>query len=172
MPIACLSTSPTTHQSARGRGAATTLSSPSSCRCLGSKLWNLIRLRRIRFQALGPQLRERRLRLLRRQAHRREDVSWLGELHLVVLDDLDAVARRIAEVEPTTRQDVDARGLERGARGLLVLDDEPEVRFLLARAALEQREELVADLQERRVLLGAVDRGRFEQRGVERDGRL
>src|SRR3954452_11134837 len=171
-PLGSPSTSPRTRRSARGGGAASTARTRSLRRCRGSKLLNLIRLRRIRFEPLRAQLRERRLRLLRGEAHRREDVIWLGELHLVVLHDLDAVARRIAEVEPTARQDVDARGLQRGARGSLVLDDEPEVWFLLARAALEQREELVADLQERRVLLGAVDRGRLEQRGVERDRRL
>ena len=75
----------------------------------------------------------------------------LRELHLVVLHDLDAVAPRIVEVEASAARYVDARLEQRAARLLLVVDDEAEVprAVRLLRAALHQRNELVAHVDER-----------------------
>src|SRR6476659_10287354 len=114
-PLGSPSTSPRTRRFGRGGGAASTALTRSSRRCRGSKSWNLIRLRRIRFQAFRAQLFQRRVSLLRREAHRSEDVVCLGELDLVVLHDLHAIAGRVAEVEPVAGPDLDARVLKRTA---------------------------------------------------------
>src|SRR5207253_2366986 len=73
-----------------------------------------------------------------------------------------------ANVEEAARQDLDACFLERAAGRLLVVDDEPEVRFLRARPPLEQGEELVAHPEERGAGDAAHRRG-LEEVGVERD---
>src|SRR5947209_13129695 len=70
------------------------------------------------------------------------------------------------------RENLDAGFLERPPRRLLVVDDEAEVRLLLARAALEEGDELIADLEKRRIRLAAVHSGRLEQRAVELDRRF
>ncbi len=46
---------------------------------------------------------------------------------------MDAVARRVAEVEAVPGQDLDARRLQRMSGRFLVLDDETEVQLLFAR---------------------------------------
>ena len=86
-----------------------------------------------------------------RQPHAAQDVRGLGELDVRVADDLDAVAPRVEEVEKRTRQRLDAGVGERGADGLLVVDDESDVTAVVGRlaAALLQREELVAQVDER-----------------------
>ena len=58
--------------------------------------------------------------------------------------------------------------LERAAGGLLVVDDESEVRLLGARPPLEQGEELVAHAEKRGARDAAHRRG-LEEVGVERD---
>ena len=60
------------------------------------------------------------------------------------------VAPRIVKVEAAAREDLDAGGFERSTRGLLVLDDEPEVAcsVRLPRLTLHERDELVADVDE------------------------
>src|SRR3954463_9212796 len=98
-------------------------------------------------EVLGSQLVERRFGLSELEAHPREHAIRLRELNLVVLHDLDVVAARIAEVEPRA-QHLDTGLLERIPDRLLVVDDEPEVRFLCPWTAFEQGEELVSQLQE------------------------
>src|SRR6185503_1293768 len=99
-------------------------------------------------ETLVPQLLQGLLGLAELEAHAFEDAIRLRELDLVVLHDLQAVAARVADVEEPARQDLDAGFLERAARLFLVVDDEPEVRLLRARPALEQGEELIAHPQE------------------------
>ena len=73
-------------------------------------------------------------------------VNWMSR----VLDDLDQVAPRVAEVEAAAGHDVRTGRLERRPHGLLVVDHEPEVAVgvgLLA-AALGEGDELVARVDE------------------------
>jgi hypothetical protein len=93
-------------------------------------------------ETLGPQLGEGPLRFAELEAHAVEHALGLRELDLVVLHDLDAVSARVAEVEPRAREDLDSGFLERTPRVLLVVDDEPVMRLLGARSALEQGDEL------------------------------
>src|SRR5205823_11458222 len=125
-----------------------------------------------RVKALGAQFVQRRFGVRRGEAHGGEDVIRFRELDLVVLDDLDEVAGRVVEVEAPPGWELDAGFLERAAGGVLVVDDEAEMRFLSARAAFEERDELVAEFEERGVLLAALDGGRLEERRVELDRRL
>ena len=50
-------------------------------------------------------------------------VNWISSYCTT----LDEVAPRVEEIEPPPGTDLDACGLERSARGRLVLDDEAEV---------------------------------------------
>ncbi|MGI8421164.1 MAG: hypothetical protein ACR2MU_02705, partial [Gaiellaceae bacterium] len=101
-------------------------------------------------ESLVPQLGKRLLGLAELEAHAREHLRAFRELDLVVRNDLDPVAERVQEVEPATRQDLDARRLERAARRVPVVDDEAEVALAAGRLriALHQGDELVADLDE------------------------
>src|SRR5437763_9206631 len=96
-------------------------------------------------EVLGSQLVERRFGLPELEAHPREHAIRLRELDLVVLHDLDAVAARIAEVEARPKH-LDTGLLERIPDRLLVVDDEPEVRFFRPRAAFEQGEAVASQL--------------------------
>ena len=98
----------------------------------------------------------------------RSTSARLRELDLVVLDDLDAVAVGVEEVETPAREDLGAGRGERAPRRLLVVDDEPEVPGAVRRlrAALHQRQELVADVDERRTC-GATAQAQLEQAAVE-----
>src|SRR6476646_8981693 len=88
------------------------------------------------------------------QAHAAQNVRRLRELNVVVADDLDAVAPRIAEVEERPRQCFDARLGQCLANGLLVVDDEPKVATVVRglSASLLQRQKLVAEVDEGHVL--------------------
>ena len=67
-------------------------------------------------QALLAQLIERLRALVERlEPHAVEHRRRLGELDVAVVDDLDPVAPRVAEVQPPARLDVDLGLLERGA---------------------------------------------------------
>src|SRR5690242_6835969 len=120
-------------------------------------------------EALRAQLVERPFGLSQLEAHSLEHALALAELDLVVLDDLDAVATRVADVEEAARESSQACILERAPHGLLVVDDEPEMLLLRSRAALEQRDELIAQTKERRAGHAAVDPRRLEDPCVERD---
>jgi hypothetical protein len=96
---------------------------------------------------LRAQLVERLLGLREVEIHPLEDPICLRELDLVVLHDLDEVPARVAEVEASAGEDLDARLLERPLGCLLVVDDQSE---MLGLAAFEEREELVAQSAGRR----------------------
>src|SRR3954453_979495 len=76
------------------------------------------------------------------------------ELDVAVANDLEAVAPRVAEVEalpaPAAEQ-LQALALDRGPRGVDVVDDEPEVALLVGRLAspFGDGDELVAHVDER-----------------------
>ena len=72
----------------------------------------------------------------------------LRELHIAIVDDLDEVAPRIDEV---VAADLDARLPCKVERAILVVDDEAEVAMPVRRlrAPARERDELVADIDER-----------------------
>jgi hypothetical protein len=106
-----------------------------------------------------------------RPPHAAQHVRRLGELDVVVANDLDAITPRIAEVEERSRQHLDARFRQRAADGVLVVDDEPEMATVVRRlfASFLKGKELVAQVDERHILLPAkleleyppVERERF-----------
>src|SRR5262252_3743524 len=89
-----------------------------------------------------------------REPHPAQHMRRLGELDVVVTDDLDAIAPEIEEIEKRTAQRLDARGRERAPHRVFVVDDQSEMTAAVGRlrAALLQREELVAQVDERRGL--------------------
>lgn len=99
----------------------------------------------------------------------RSTCPGLGELDAGVADDLDPVAPGIEKVEKRPGQHVDP-GLRQGpADRLLVVDDEAEMPPVVGRltAALLERQELVAQVDEGRILVPAAQ-GELEQPAVER----
>jgi hypothetical protein len=83
------------------------------------------------------------------QAHAAQHVRSLRELDVGVADDFDAVAPRIAEVQERAGHILDTGFGQRLANGLLVVDDEAEVRpSSPAAGALLQRDELIAEIDE------------------------
>src|SRR5262245_10751594 len=101
-------------------------------------------------EILRPQLLERVLGLLDApQAHALEDPVGLRELHLAVIDELPAVAPRVAEV--VRADDLDAARAQ-AAHGLLdVVDDKPDVAPVVGdvRHAAGEGDELVPHVHER-----------------------
>jgi hypothetical protein len=103
-------------------------------------------------ESLAPQLLQGAFALLQRvKAHRVEDLGRFRKLDVRVLDDLDAVAPRVAEVEAAAREDLGTGLLERPSGRVLVVHDEPEVAVLVGflAAAFGQGDELVAHVDER-----------------------
>src|SRR5882724_1213241 len=96
-----------------------------------------------------------------RQPHAAQYVWRLGELDVVVTDDLDAVAPRIEKVEKPTGEGLDARVGQRLADGVLVVDHKPKMAAVISGldAALLQREKLIAKIDEGR---GAALAPKFE----------
>src|ERR1044072_4337765 len=86
------------------------------------------------------------------QAHAAQHVSRLGELDVVVPDDLDAVAPRIEKVEKPARQRIDGGVSHRLADSALVVDHEAKVAAVVSGLGTTflQREELVAQIDEGR----------------------
>src|SRR5690349_19680743 len=80
------------------------------------------------------------------ETHPAQHVRRLGELNVVVADDLYAVAPGVAEIEERARQRLDARRRQRAADRVLVVDHETEMTAIVGGlgAALLQREELIA----------------------------
>jgi hypothetical protein len=105
--------------------------------------------------------------------HSSQHLGRLGELDVPVFDHLDAVAPGVEEIEAAAREDRDPEPLERLAHGRAVVDHEAEVPVLVRRlrAALGQRDELVAHVDERHGV-AAPAQGEFEQLPVERERRL
>ena len=87
------------------------------------------RLRRPALErAPSRQLLERGLALVELEAHAAQHGRRLGELDVAVVDDLDPVAPRVAEVEPAARLDVDAGLLERARTASLSSTTSPKWR--------------------------------------------
>ena len=87
-----------------------------------------------------------------RQSHAAQHVRRLGELDVVVADNLYAVAPRIEKVEKRTGQRLDTRLGERFADCILVVDHKSKVTAVVSTlgTALLQCEELVAQIDEGR----------------------
>src|SRR5271168_809143 len=82
-----------------------------------------VRSRLTECHALFGQLPLRVLVLVQvRQTHAAEDVGGFGELDIVIANDLNAVAPRVAEVKEWALERRNACSLEAGARRLLVVD--------------------------------------------------
>src|ERR1044072_1613331 len=86
------------------------------------------------------------------QVHAAQHVRRLGELDVVVADDLDAIAPRVEKIEKPARQHIDSRVSQRLADGLLVVDHKPEVAAIVGGLGptFLKREELVAQIDEGR----------------------
>src|SRR5262245_66030788 len=104
-----------------------------------------------------------------RQPHPAQHVWRFGELDVVVADDLNPVAPWIAEIKEPPRQHLDPRVSQGFAHGFLVVHDKSEMTALIRRlpATLLQSEELIAKINERRVLALAAQ-FEVEQAAVER----
>src|SRR5207237_3438933 len=85
-----------------------------------------------------------------RQPHAAQHVGRLGELDVVVANDLDAVAPWIEEIEEGTVERSDARRLQGATRRLLVIDHETEMAAIVGSllAPLLKGDELVAEIYE------------------------
>src|SRR5260370_9217889 len=85
-----------------------------------------------------------------RQAYTAQHVGRLGELNIVVADDLDAVAPWIQEIEEGTIERGDAGRLQSPARRLLVVDHETEMAAIVRRllGPFLKGAELVAQIYE------------------------
>ena len=103
-----------------------------------------------------------------RKPHAAQNVRRLGELDVVVADDLDSVAPGIKEIEEATGQRLDVRRRERAANRVLVVDHEAKMAAVVGRlrAALLQGEELIAQIDEGRGLALAAQL-EIEQAAVE-----
>src|SRR6185295_1200328 len=127
-----------------------------------------------RRHALFGQLLDRRPGLRQmRQSHSTQYVRRLGELDVVVTDDLDPVAPWVQEVEKWAGQRLDPRVGQRFPDGILVIDHEAEVAAVIGglRAPFLKRKELVAQVDEGgRVVLAA--KLELEQAPVEGQGLL
>jgi len=87
-----------------------------------------------------------------RQSHAAQHVRRLGELDVVIADNLDAVAPRVEKVEKRAGQRLDSRIGQRLADGILVVDHKPKMAAFVSRlsTALLQCKELVAQIDEGR----------------------
>src|SRR5438270_3660625 len=103
-----------------------------------------------------------------RKLHAAEHIGRLGELDIIVADNLDAVAPGIAEIEKASGQRRDACLRQRLANRLLVVDDETEMAAVIGSlaAALLKRQELVAKVDESRILAPAAQL-EIEQAAIE-----
>src|SRR5689334_11869401 len=90
-----------------------------------------------------------------RKPHAPQHVRRLGELYVVIRNDLEPIAPRISEVEERSGQDINARCGERSANGVLVIDHKPEMAPVVWRlfAPFLKREELVTQINERHVFV-------------------
>src|SRR5437868_9503206 len=102
------------------------------------------------------------------QAHAAQHVRRLGELDVVVADDLDAVAPRVEKVEKPPGQRLNPCIGQRRANRFLVVDHKSEMPAVVSGlgAAFLQREELVAEIDEGRAVALAA-KLKIEQSAVE-----
>src|SRR5581483_1203684 len=123
----------------------------------------------VRRHALFPQFLQRLIVLREmRHTHPAQHMRRLGELDVVVADDLDAVPPRIEEIQEPPRERLDARRGECLAHRFLVIDHEAKMPAVICGlpAALLQREELVAKIDEGHVLALAAQL-ELEQPAIE-----
>ena len=94
------------------------------------------------------------------QAHAAQDIGGLGELDVVVADDLDAVAPGIAEIQERPRKRIHACIEQLSADGFLIVDNKAEVTSVVGAlaAAFLERDELIAEIDESRALALASQR--------------
>src|SRR5262245_61033520 len=125
----------------------------------------------LRGEPLLAQLGQCRVGLAELEVHATEDLRRLGELDLVVLNDLHTVAVGIEEVEPPARENLRSRRRQRLPHRLLVVDDEPKVAVRVRRsgAAAHERQELIAEVDEGGAG-GAAAEAELEQAAVELEG--
>ena len=107
------------------------------------------------------------------QSHAAQHVWRLGELDVLVADNLDAIAPRVEKVEKRAGQRFDPRVSQRLADGILVVDHKPKMTSLVSRlsSAFLQCEELVAQIDESRSAALAA-KFEVEQSTVERQSLL
>ena len=103
-----------------------------------------------------------------RKPHAPEYIRRLGELDVVIADDLDAVAPRIEKIEKLTGQRLYTHLGQRFPHRFLVIDDKPEMTAVIGSlpAAFLKREELIAEIDEGRVLALTAQR-EVKQASVE-----
>ncbi len=102
------------------------------------------------------------------QAHAAQDVWRLGELDVVVADDLDAVAPRVEEVQKAPWQDLDPGSDQCRPDNLFVIDYQPEVAPVVTRllAPFLKGKKLIAQIDESGVFALSPQR-EIEQSAVE-----
>ena len=88
------------------------------------------------------------------QAHAAENMRRLGELDVIVADDLDAVASRVEKVQKAPWQDIDACSGQGRSNSLFVIDHQPEVPTIVAGllTAFLKSKKLIAQIDEGSVL--------------------
>src|SRR5215469_12719963 len=93
-----------------------------------------------------------------RQSHAAQDVWRLGELNIVITDDLDAIAPRIEEIEKRPGQRVHARVRQGATDGLLIIDHESKMTAIVRGlpAPLLESQELITQIDEGRGLAPAA----------------
>jgi hypothetical protein len=85
-----------------------------------------------------------------RETHATQNVGRLGELNIVIADDLDAVAPRIAEVEEAAIYWGDASSQKSAPGRLFIIDNKTEMAAIIRglRATLLKGDELVTQIDE------------------------
>src|SRR5262245_9947371 len=118
-------------------------------------IWTCVRVASVRGHALVLELLDRALVLRQMgEPHPAQHVRRLGELDVVVADDLYSVTPGIAEIEEAAGERLDPRRRQRAAYRVLVVDHETKMTAVVGGlgAALLQRQELVAQIDEGRGL--------------------
>src|SRR5438034_3572409 len=108
-----------------------------------------------------------------REPHAAQHVWRLGELNILVADDLDAVAPRVEKVEKRSRESLDSRVAQCFAGRFLVVDHQSKVTPLVdrLRATLLERKELVSEVDESHGFAFA-SKFEIEQAGVKIQSRF
>src|SRR5262245_28370609 len=104
------------------------------------------------------------------ELHAAQNVLGLGELDVVVADDLEAVAPGIAKIEEASRQRLDSCLEKRLAHRFLVVDHQTEMTAVIGRlpTALLKRQELISEIDESGIAVLAAQ-GEVEEAAVKRE---
>src|SRR5205814_4316744 len=108
-----------------------------------------------------------------RESHAAQHVRRLGELNILVADDLDAVTPRVEKIEKRSREGLDSRVGQCFAGRFLVIDHKSKVTPIVGglHAALLERNKLVSQIDDgHRVAFAS--KFEFEQAGVESQSRF